>query len=142
MIGVFRPFRILNTTLPNNLLQLAGLRGCLSSLELHKGILDLPYLLILLINTIHKTKRKNLRLTPRPHFISLELQVFSNSTPITQGSINVPIQHKSTTIDLTIYKYCTRTKLRHFNRGRSKGKLSNPWGNKRKSWTHLSSSFH
>ena len=31
------------------------------------------------------------------------------------------------------------TKFCHLARGRSEGKLSNPWGSKRKSWTHLPS---
>ena len=36
----------------------------------------------------------------------------------------------------------TNTRLRHLAGGRCEGKLSNSWGSKRKSWTHLSSSFH
>ena len=35
-----------------------------------------------------------------------------------------------------------QTRLRHLARGRSEWKLSNPWGDKRKCWTHLPFSFH
>ena len=74
------------------------------------------------------------------HF-SETMQVFSN--PITPSSIKTqnPKEQKPTTIGLTIYKYWLRTKLRHLARGRSEGKLSNPWGSKRKYLTHLPSSF-
>ena len=50
--------KILNATQSNNLLQLAKcLRTNFPSLGLHKGILDSPCLLILLIYTKHKSKR-------------------------------------------------------------------------------------
>ena len=52
----------------------------------------------------------------------------------------LPIKRKPTTIDLIIYKHSTH-KSRHLKRGRSEWKLSNPCGDKRKSWTHLPSSF-
>ena len=52
------------------------------------------------------------------------------------------IEQKPTTTGLFIYKHSTHTKLRHLGRGRSEEKLSNSWGNKRKSWNHLPSSFH
>ena len=35
----------------------------------------------------------------------------------------------------------THTKLCQLAGGRSEGKLSNSWGSKRKSWTHLPSTF-
>ena len=53
-----------------------------------------------------------------------------------------PIEQKPTTIDLIIYKHYTHTKLGQLAPGSSEGKLSHPWSNKRKSWTHLSSSFN
>ena len=63
-----------------------------------------------------------------------------------------PIEQKPTITGLIINKHSTHphthththahNKLHYLVRGRSGGKLSNPWGNKRKSWTHLSSSFH
>ena len=40
----------------------------------------------------------------------------------------------------TLHKHTL--KLNHLAHDRSEGKLSNPWDNKRKSWTHLPSSFH
>ena len=50
--------RILNTTWPNKLLQLEGfLRRGFPPLGLHKGILDSPCLLILLIYTKHKNNK-------------------------------------------------------------------------------------
>ena len=61
-----------------------------------------------------------------------------------------PIEPKPTTIRLIIYKHTHThthththilTKLHHLTHGRSQGKLSNPWGSKRKSRTHLPSSF-
>ena len=48
-----------------------------------------------------------------------------------------PIVHKPTTTGSTIYKCSTRTKLCDLNWCWSEGKLSNPWDNNRKSWTHL-----
>ena len=35
----------------------------------------------------------------------------------------------------------THTKLHHLAREKSEGELLNPWGNTRKSWTHLAPSF-
>ena len=57
--------RIINATLPNNLLQLEGLRRSFPPLELPKGILDSPCLLIPLIYTNNKTHviRWQIRLT-------------------------------------------------------------------------------
>ena len=55
-----------------------------------------------------------------------------------------PIEQKPNAVGLFIYKQSTRihTKLRHLARGRSEGKLSNLWCNKRKFWTHIPFSFH
>ena len=48
-------YRILNVTLPNNLLQVEdGLRRSFPPLRLHKEILDSLYLLIFLIYTYNK----------------------------------------------------------------------------------------
>ena len=59
--------KILNATLPNNLLQLEeGLRRSFLALKLHKGILESPYLLTLLIYTSDKENlslRRQIRLT-------------------------------------------------------------------------------
>ena len=44
-------------------------------------------------------------------------------------------------LKLSTKEHSTRTKLCHLAHGRPEGKPSNPWGNKRKSWTHLPSSF-
>ena len=62
--------RILNATLPNNVLYLEGLRRTFLPLGLQKGILDSRCFLIFLIY-IPKTKttRWNLGLIPRPHFL-------------------------------------------------------------------------
>ena len=69
---------ILNETLSNDLLQLAeGLRRSFPSLGIHKAVLDSPCLLILLIYTKHKTKRRNLGLIRCPHFTSLKLYTCS-----------------------------------------------------------------
>ena len=38
-----------------------------------------------------------------------------------------------------IYKLSTSIKFRHLARDKTKGKLPDPWGNTRKSWTHLPS---
>ena len=54
---------------------------------------------------------------------------------------STPTEQSLTTIRLIIYKHSTHTKLRHLARGRSEEKLSNPWVDKRKSWTHLPSSL-
>ena len=51
--------RILNVSLLSNLLQLEqGLSRTLPLLELHYGILDCPYLLILLVYIKHKSNEK------------------------------------------------------------------------------------
>ena len=51
------------------------------------------------------------------------------------------IEQKPTTTGLIIYKHATCTKLRHLTGDKSKGKLPNPCGNRRKSWNHLTPSF-
>ena len=51
-----------------------------------------------------------------------------------------PIERKPT-IDLIIYKHYTHTKLGQLARGSSESSHTT-WSNKRKSWTHLSSSFN
>ena len=105
---------------------------------LHKETFDSLCLLILLIYTKHKTERWNLGLILRPHFTSPKLcKRFQTPHPSTRVASS-PITQKPTTIGLTICKYSTCTKLRHLHRDRSEGKLSNHWGNKRKSCTHLS----
>ena len=68
--------------------------------------------------------------------------VFLNSTRNTQSSFNPQKKQKPITISLIINKHYTHTKLGDVDCGRSMGKLSNPWGSKRKSWTHLPCSFH
>ena len=85
--------------------------------------------------------------TPQPfthqqliHF-SETVQVFSNNTPITQSSIN-PQQNKNQPPLAYSSRNTPHTKLCHLACGRSEGELSNPGGNKRKSWTHVPSSFH
>ena len=70
----------------------------------------------------------------------LKVPVFSNSTHITQSNIN-PQQNKTNHHQLN-HPQTLYTHLRHVDPGRSEGKLSNPWGSKRKSWTHLPSLFH
>ena len=40
-----------------------------------------------------------------------------------------------------IYKHSTDTILRRLDRSRSEEKLLNPWGDKKKSWSHLPFSF-
>ena len=40
-----------------------------------------------------------------------------------------------------IYKHSTHTILRRLDRSRSEEKLLNPWGDKKKSWSHLPFSF-
>ena len=42
-------------------------------------------------------------------------------------------------IGLIIYKHSTSTKFRYLACNKTEEKLPNPWGNTRKSWTHLSS---
>ena len=80
---------------------------------------------------------------PWRYFTSLKL---CNCYQIPPPSLRVPStpnkKKKPTTIDLVIYKHSTHTKLHHFVRSRSAWKLSNPWGDKRKSWTHLPFSVH
>ena len=46
-----------------------------------------------------------------------------------------------TLLKLSTEECSTRTKLRHLAGGRPEGKFLNSWGNKRKSWTQLRSSF-
>ena len=50
--------------------------------------------------------------------------------------------YKKPSTNTTLTLTHAHTKLYHLAGGRSEGKLSNPWGSKRKSWTHLPSSFH
>ena len=124
---------ILDVILISDLLWLAiGLRGSFPSLGLHKGIWDSPWLLILLIYTKHKAKRWNFASSFH----------FSETMQILHSTCRVALTHnrkKPAAIGLTIYKYPTRTKWGHLTRNRSEEKLSKPWGNKRKSWTHLPS---
>ena len=61
--------RILNPTLPKNLLQLQeGLRRRFPPLGLHKGILDSLYLLILLIYIKYKNQQDEILESPRVLF--------------------------------------------------------------------------
>ena len=88
-----------------------------------------------LIYTKHKTKIRNLGLTSRLHFTSLKLYKRSqipHSSPRVVSTSSRTVEQKPTTTSLSIYKY---------SHDRSEEKLSNPWGNKKKSWTHLPSSF-
>ena len=55
-------------------------------------------------------------------------------TPASNGT-------KTTTTGLTTFKTPTRTKLHHPTREMTEVKLSHLWGNKSRSWTHLSPSF-
>ena len=149
IVDIFRPLaifcrrasswmfhRILDATLFSNLLQLAeGLSRTFSSLGLHNRILGPPCLLMFLIYTKHKTKIRNLGLTSRLHFTSLKLYKRSqipHSSPRVVSTSSRTVEQKPTTTSLSIYKY---------SHDRSEEKLSNPWGNKKKSWTHLPSSF-
>ena len=67
------------------------------------------------------------------------MQVFSNSTPRVASTPNrTKTNHHWLNPLQTLHTY----NLRHLACGRSEGKLSNPCGNKRKSWTHFPSSFN
>ena len=120
--------RILDATLPNNLLQLAeGQRSFFFSglTQGNPGITLPPSSLYL-----HETQNQKIKSwtdqVASYHFPET-VHVFSNRTPIAMG--------------LTICKYSTHTKLHHLARDRSEGKLLNLCGNKRKSWAHLHFSF-
>ena len=80
---------------------------------------------------LHQTQNQKMKSLTDPafsfHFPETE-QVFSNPAPTNYHT-------------LIIYKYSARTKLRHVACDKADEKLSNPWGNKKKSWTHLPSSF-
>ena len=120
--------RTLNATLPKNLLQLAeDLRKSFPPLGLHKGILDSLCLLFLLIHVEHKNLIKSwtdLTLCP---WVTPGTKIWNLCPP--------------TSIALITYKHSRCTILHHLAREKAEGRLPNPWGNTRKSWTQLSPSF-
>ena len=78
---------------------------------------------------------------PLSHFTSLKLCKCSQIPHPSPRIASTPNRTKTTTFGLTTYKYFTCTKLRRLTHGRPEGKLSNPWGNKTKLWTHFPSSL-
>ena len=100
-----------------------ALRRSFPSLGLHKGILDSPCPLILLIFTKRKTKRRNHGLIPHSRFTSLRLGKCSRISLPSPRVASTPNRTKTNHHWLTIYKYSTRTKSRYLARGRSEGVL-------------------
>ena len=79
--------------------------------------------------------------------------IFTEHLPATASDQTPPLSLRvastpyNTKINQHWLNYLTNTththiKSRHLARGRCKWKLSNPWGDKRTSWTHLPFSFH
>ena len=105
---------------------------------IHKGILDSPCLLILLIYTKPKKKRGKHLDWPRT-LILLPWNCASLLKPHSHHpeQHQPPIEQKPTTISLIIYKHLTLTKFRQLTIEKTVGKLPSSWGKTRKFWSHL-----
>ena len=79
---------------------------------------------------------------PWRHFTSLKLCKCSQIPNPSPRVASNPNRTKTSHIDLIICKLSTYTKLRYLFYGRYEWKLSNFWGNKKKSWAHLPVSLH
>ena len=78
----------------------------------------------------------------RRHFTFLKLcKCFEIPHPLSRVVL-IPSRTKTNHHWLNQLKHSSHTKLCYLAHGRSEGKLSNPWGNKNKYWSHLPSSFH